>query len=117
MLWDETEESFVSLLSTWLEAMSGVCPKTIITNQDAAITNAVARVFLDVNHHYCMWHIEKKVPEYLNYIYHEHSEFKNQFHRCIHQSITLEEFESDWEAMMDKYGLQDNQWLQKIYSI
>jgi hypothetical protein len=60
LLWDETEESFIWLLSTWLEAMCGVCPKTIITDQDAAITNAVARVFPNVNHHCCMWHIEKK---------------------------------------------------------
>ena len=37
LLWDETEESFVWLLNTWLEAMSGLCPKTIITDQDAAI--------------------------------------------------------------------------------
>ncbi|XP_058787209.1 protein FAR1-RELATED SEQUENCE 5-like isoform X2 [Vicia villosa] len=117
LLWDETEESFVWLLSTWLEAMSGVCPKTIITDQDAAITNAVARVFPNANHHYCMWHIEKKVPEYLNNVCHEYNDFKNQFHKCIHQSVTVEDFESDWEAMIDKYGLQDNQWLQKIYYI
>jgi hypothetical protein len=117
LLWDETEESFVWLLTTWLEAMHGVCPKTIITDQDAAITNAVARVFPNVNHHYCMWHIEKKFPEYLSHIYHEYSDFKSQFNKCIHQSITIEDFESDWEAMIDKYGLQDNRWLQKIYSI
>ncbi|CAJ2645475.1 unnamed protein product [Trifolium pratense] len=117
LLWDETEESFVWLLSTWLEAMDGVSPKIIITDQDAAISNAVAKVFPHVNHHYCMWHIEKKVPQYLNHIYHEHSEFKNQFYKCIHQSTTIEDFESDWEAMIDKYELQDNQWLKKIYSI
>jgi hypothetical protein len=112
LLWDETEESFVWLLSTWLEAMSGVCPKTIITDQDAAITNAVARVFPNVNHHCCMWHIEKKVPEYLNTICHEYSDLKNHFYKCIHQSIIIEDFESDWEAMIDKYGLQDHRWLQ-----
>ncbi|XP_058752209.1 protein FAR1-RELATED SEQUENCE 5-like [Vicia villosa] len=117
LLWDETEDSFFWLLSTWVEATNGVCPKTIITDQDMAITNAVARVFPKVNHHYCMWHIQKKVPEYLNYIYHEHGEFKNQFHKCIHQSITVEEFDSDWEAMIDKYELQDNKWLEKIYFI
>ncbi|KAL6527188.1 hypothetical protein OROGR_016278 [Orobanche gracilis] len=117
LLWDETEESFVWLLNTWLEAMSGIFPKTVITDQDAAITKAIARVLPGVNHHYCMWHIEKKVPEYLSHIYHEHNEFKNHFFKCIHQSITVEEFESDWEAMIDKYGLQDNQWLENIYLI
>jgi len=44
----------------------------------------------------------------LNYIYHEHSEFKSQFGKYIHQSIPVEEFESDWGAMIDKYRLQDN---------
>lgn len=117
LLWDETIESFFWFLSTWLEAMSGISPKTIITNQDAAISNAVAKVFPKVNHHYCMWHIEKKVPEYLNRVYHEHGEFKNQFYKCIHQSTTVEEFDSYWEAMIDKYGLQDNQWLNNILSI
>ncbi|KAI5439588.1 hypothetical protein KIW84_025106 [Lathyrus oleraceus] len=117
LLWDETIESFFWLLSTLLEAMSGISPKTIITDQDVAISNAIAKVFPKVNHHYCMWHIEKKVPEYLNRVYHEHGEFKNQFYKCIHQSTIVEEFDSDWEAMIDKYGLQDNQWLNKIFSI
>lgn len=110
----ETEKSFVWLLSTWLEAILGACPKTVITDQDTAFTNAISIVFPTVNHHYCMWHIEKKVLEYLNNIYHEHSEFKSQFGKCIHQSITVEEFESDWEVMIDKYGLQDNKWWEKI---
>jgi hypothetical protein len=117
LLWDETIENFFWLLSTWLEAMNGISPKTIITDQDAAISNAVAKVFPKHNHHFCLWHIEKKVPEYLNRVYHEHGEFKNQFYKCIHQSTTVEEFDSDWEAMIDKYGLQDNQWINKIFSI
>jgi hypothetical protein len=117
LLWDETKESFVWLLRTWLEAMDGVCPKTIITDQDGSITYAVAKVFPKVNHHYCMWHIQKKVPEYLNHVYHEHSEFKNQFYKCVHLCTTVEEFDSEWEAMIDTYGLQDNQWLKTIYSI
>jgi len=64
-----------------------------------------------------MWHIEKKVPEYLNHIYHKHSELKYQFYKCIYQSTTIDDFDFDWEAMIDKYELQDNQWLKKIYSI
>ncbi|XVE91979.1 hypothetical protein REPUB_Repub01dG0057500 [Reevesia pubescens] len=32
LLWDETEETFVWLLNTWLEAMFGYHPKTIITD-------------------------------------------------------------------------------------
>ena len=53
----------------------------------------------------------------MNYVYHEHSEFKNQFYKCIHQSVTVEDFESEWEALIDRYELQDNNWLEKIYFI
>nr|GMC82698.1 protein FAR1-RELATED SEQUENCE 5-like [Ipomoea batatas] len=45
LLWEETVETFVWLLNTWLGAMDGCHPKTIITDQDAAITTAIARVF------------------------------------------------------------------------
>ncbi|KAL2972298.1 hypothetical protein AAZX31_15G247200 [Glycine max] len=85
----ETEKSFVWLLSTWLEAILGAYPKTVITDQDTAFTNVISIVFPTVNHHYCI-------------------EFKSQFGKYIHQSIPVEEFESDWGAMIDKYRLQDN---------
>ncbi|XP_049347739.1 protein FAR1-RELATED SEQUENCE 5-like [Solanum verrucosum] len=42
LLWDETQDTFEWLLRTWQEAMFGVAPHTIITDQDSAITNAVA---------------------------------------------------------------------------
>ncbi|KAA3484749.1 protein FAR1-RELATED SEQUENCE 5-like [Gossypium australe] len=44
LLWDEIEETFVWLLNTWLEAMFSFHPKTIITDQDGGIINAVAMV-------------------------------------------------------------------------
>jgi len=52
-----------------------------------------------------------------NHVYREHSEFKDQFLKCIHQFTTIEDFDSDWEAMIDKYNLKDNKWLKRIYSI
>lgn len=50
----ETEKSFVWLLSTWLEAILGAYPKTVITDQDTAFPNVISIVFPTVNHHYCM---------------------------------------------------------------
>ncbi|KAF3638743.1 hypothetical protein FXO37_24238 [Capsicum annuum] len=46
---------FEWLLRTWQETMFGVEPRTIVTDQDAAITNAVARIFLDSAHHFYRW--------------------------------------------------------------
>nr|XP_027120394.1 protein FAR1-RELATED SEQUENCE 5-like [Coffea arabica] len=117
LVWDETEESFVWLLQTWLEAMFGCPPKTVITDQDTAITNAVARVLPHSTHHFCMWHIEKKFPETLSHIYHQNNDFKYHFSKCIHDTITPEEFEMAWTELIEKYKLQNNTWIQKVYSI
>ncbi|XP_027182119.1 protein FAR1-RELATED SEQUENCE 5-like [Coffea eugenioides] len=117
LLWDETEESFVWLLQTWLEAMLGCPPKIVITDQDIAITNVVARVLPHSTHHFCMWHIEKKFPETLSHIYHQNNDFKYHFSKCIHDTITPEEFEMAWTELIEKYKLQNNTWIQKVYSI
>ncbi|XP_042973095.1 protein FAR-RED IMPAIRED RESPONSE 1-like [Carya illinoinensis] len=45
--------------------MDGISPKAIITDQDRAMKNAIALVFLETRHRFCLWHILKKVPEKL----------------------------------------------------
>ncbi|KAK6803066.1 hypothetical protein RDI58_000850 [Solanum bulbocastanum] len=96
LLWDETQETFEWLLCTWQETMFGVMPRTIITDQDAAITKAVANVFSYCAHHFCMWHIEKKIPEYLSHVYRHFDDFKTKFSKCLHGTTTPEEFEVAW---------------------
>ncbi|OMO79265.1 hypothetical protein COLO4_24493 [Corchorus olitorius] len=86
-------------------------------DQDASISNAVAKVLPNSIHHYCMWHIEKKFPENLSHVYHKFDDFKSQFAKCIHNVLLPSEFESEWAAIMEKYGLQENSWLIKLYSI
>jgi len=117
LLWDETQETFEWLLRTWQEAMFGVMPHTIITDQDAAITNAVANVFPNCAHHFCMWHIEKKIPEYLSHVYYDFDDFKTKFSKCLHGTTTPEEFEATWIDIMKNNNLEENSWLQRIYAI
>jgi len=117
LLWDETQDTFEWLLRTWKEAMFGVAPHTIITDQDSAITNAVATVFPNSKHHFCMWHITKKIPEYLSHVYHQYNDFSNKFSWCIHGTTTPKEFEMVWFEIMKMYNLEENSWLQRIYAI
>ncbi|KAH0680071.1 hypothetical protein KY284_021156 [Solanum tuberosum] len=117
LLWDETEETFQLLLHTWQEAMFGISPRTIITDQDVAITNAVAKMFPNSGHHFCMWHIEKKIPEYLSHVFHEFDDFKSEFSKCLHYTTTPEEFETAWIDIMKMYNLEEHNWLRRIYAI
>jgi hypothetical protein len=117
LLQDETEKSFEWLFQTWLEAMSGKHPVSIITDQDLAMKAAIAKVFPHTRHRLCLWHIRKKFPEKLSHIYHKSSAFKRKLKSCIRDSLSIKDFEEDWEHIMVDYNLKENEWLKGLYNI
>ncbi|XP_077244592.1 protein FAR1-RELATED SEQUENCE 5-like [Tasmannia lanceolata] len=116
LLLKETELSFDWIFKTWLEAMSGRHPVTIITDQDEAIGAAVAHVFPKTNHCFCKWQILNKVPKQLSHLDHAHSTFQEEFEQCINQTKTIYEFESCWKSLVDRYNLRQNERLTSLYS-
>nr|XP_017228354.1 PREDICTED: protein FAR1-RELATED SEQUENCE 5-like [Daucus carota subsp. sativus] len=96
---DETEESYLWVFNSWLEAMGNVAPQTIITDQDIAIGNAIAKVLPNTIHLYCRWHIRTKFGEILSHLYANHDHFKEDFNSCIYKSLTGAQFEDRWEAL------------------
>ncbi|XP_074336763.1 protein FAR1-RELATED SEQUENCE 5-like [Apium graveolens] len=59
---DETDALYKWVLRTWLEAVDNKLPRTIITDQDIALGNAIAEVMPmpQTKHTYCTWHISSK---------------------------------------------------------
>ncbi|XP_024636596.2 protein FAR1-RELATED SEQUENCE 5-like [Medicago truncatula] len=114
---DETEKSFEWLFLTWLKAMSGKSPVSIITDQDLAMKTAIANVFPNTRHRLCLWHIRRKFAEKLSHIYHKKSPFKKELKSCIRESPSIEDFEENWERILVAYDLKANQWLQGLYKI
>ncbi|KAM3744770.1 hypothetical protein ACB098_06G076600 [Castanea mollissima] len=86
--YDETEQTFVWLFETWLQAMWGKEPKSIITDQDLAMGAAIAK-----------------------------SIFKRDLKRCIRESPSVEKFEEAWKSLILTYGLERNDWLEGLYNI
>ncbi|KAL4619355.1 hypothetical protein ACB092_06G073200 [Castanea dentata] len=86
--YDETKQMFVWLFETWLQAMWGKEPKSIITNQDLAMGAAIAK-----------------------------SIFKHELKRCIHESPSAEKLEEAWKSLILTYGLERNEWLERLYNI
>ncbi|XP_059440184.1 protein FAR1-RELATED SEQUENCE 5-like [Corylus avellana] len=115
LLVNETAESYTWLLKTWLKAMLGRAPFTIITDDDKAMGKAIAKVLPNTTHRLCLWHILQKVPEYLAHIYNKYSSFQLDFNHCIHSTLTIEEFETEWGELVGKYELGENDWLKKLY--
>ncbi|KAG6656205.1 hypothetical protein CIPAW_04G006000 [Carya illinoinensis] len=111
----EDTHSFVWLFQMWLDCMKGRAPKAIITDQDRAMKNAIATVFPETRHRYCLWHIMRKLPEKLG----SHAKFnyglKTDLQSALYDSHTTTEFEESWGQLLAKYDLFGNNWLQSLY--
>ncbi|KAG7011835.1 Protein FAR1-RELATED SEQUENCE 5, partial [Cucurbita argyrosperma subsp. argyrosperma] len=113
---NESEASFNWLFRTWLLAMSGRPPVSITTDHDAIIQSAITQVFPETRHRFCKWHIFKKCQEMLSHVFLKHPSFEADFHKCVNLTDSIEEFESCWLSLVDRYDLRDHEWLQTIYS-
>lgn len=116
LLLDESEASFTWLFRTWLSAMNDRPPVSITTDQDRAIQVAVAQVLPETCHCICKWHILREGQERLAHIYLAHPSFYGELYSCINFCETIEEFESSWCSLLDKYDLQKNEWLHAVYN-
>ncbi|KAL2348727.1 hypothetical protein Fmac_002727 [Flemingia macrophylla] len=115
LLINESEESFVWLFKTWLEAMSGQPPVSITTDHDRVIRAAINHVFPGTRHRFCKWHIFKECQEKLSHVLSEHHNFEADLHKCVNLTESIEEFESCWFSLIDRYNLQEHEWLLAIY--
>ena len=111
------ETSYKWVLNTWLEVVNNVPPITIITDQDIALGNAISEVMPNTKHTYCTWHISSKFPEKLSSLYSRYPEFKTDFNTCVYKSLSPTEFEGRWEELVEKYEVEDHDWLNEMYVI
>ncbi|XP_042939348.1 protein FAR1-RELATED SEQUENCE 5-like [Carya illinoinensis] len=111
----EDTETFTWLFQTWLQCMDGIAPKAIITDQDRVMKNAIAIVFPESRHRFCLWHILKKVPEKLGSYAAYKFGLKNHLMKCVYDTQSVEEFDTCWNGLLNTYDLHDNVWLKSLY--
>ncbi|CAN4099082.1 unnamed protein product [Withania somnifera] len=116
LLLDESEATFVWLFKTFLAAMNDRAPVSIITDQDAVIHSAVAQVFPETRHCINKWHVLRGGQDRMAPVCDTYPNFQVELYNCINLTETVEEFESFWEIILDKYDLKRNDWLQSIYN-
>lgn len=116
LLLDESEASFTWLFKTFLTAMNDHPPASITTDQDRAIQAAVAIAFPECRHCISKWYVLREGPEKLAHVCHAYPNFQLELYNCINLTETIEEFESSWNSILDKYDLRRNDWLQSLYN-
>ncbi|BBN70215.1 Protein kinase superfamily protein [Prunus dulcis] len=111
----ETTESFVWMFEEFKKAMPGGEPKTIITDQDAAMTRAISIAFPTTFHRLCIWHITSKFSVKLPHS--AYKEYWREFQKAIWDTDNKDEFDAKWNIVVTKAGLTDHPWLSSMFDL
>ncbi|KAK8957163.1 Protein FAR1-RELATED SEQUENCE 3 [Platanthera zijinensis] len=114
---DETEYSFVWLFETWLAAMGGRPPISLVTDQNRAISAAVSKVFPNTCHRFCKWLIMSRTKQKLANVYSAHPTLRGELEKCVIESESIRAFETNWALAIAEYDLRKNTWLQGLFNI
>ncbi|KAM6547360.1 hypothetical protein CsatB_019036 [Cannabis sativa] len=117
LLYDETAETFAWLFDTFAKTMSGKKPKTILTDQDAAMEKALESQWPETTHRLCIWHIYQNAAKNLSGVFEKFRQFTKDFSSCIYDYDEKDEFIEAWNSMLEKYDLRDNKWLKKMFNL
>ncbi|XP_072971017.1 protein FAR1-RELATED SEQUENCE 5-like [Typha angustifolia] len=115
LLYDESEDSFKWLLKTFKSAMYGKQPKVILTDQNSAMLNAVASMWSGTVHRVCVWHMYHSAVKHLGQVFQGSRTFAHDFSTCLFDCEEVEKFVTEWKAILAKYELKDNEWLNELF--
>ncbi|MFQ6648600.1 hypothetical protein Gotur_021033 [Gossypium turneri] len=116
LILNDSEASFAWLFQTWLHAMSDRRPISITTDPDRLIQMAVTQVLPETRLRFNRWSIFKETQEKLAHIYQSQPTFEIEFKKCVNETETINEFESSWVSLLERYFVMDNEWLQSMYN-
>jgi hypothetical protein len=78
---------------------------------------ALQQVMPDTTHRWCKWHVLRKAKESLGSHYTKRGDFQPEFHKVLNAMLTVEEFETAWCMLVEKYKLQNNTFMTQIYEV
>jgi len=117
LLYDETAESYKWLFETFLEAHQQKMPQTVFTDQAQAMANALVEVMPDTYHGLCTWHLMQNGIKHLGNLMKGGSHFLTDFTKCMYGYDEEEKFEESWITLLERYGVKENTWLQRAYTL
>ncbi|XP_078167231.1 protein FAR1-RELATED SEQUENCE 5-like isoform X2 [Carex rostrata] len=115
LMYDESLNSFKWLFETFKIAMNGKVPKTILTDRDEEIKDAILLSWPGTTHRYCVWQIYQNALEELSQAFHGSRTLGFDFSKCLFDCEEEEEFLLSWDEMLEKYDLKDNKWLLNLF--
>ncbi|XP_052107881.1 protein FAR-RED IMPAIRED RESPONSE 1-like [Arachis duranensis] len=96
----ESQDSYKWVRRQFLECMRGKAPKAVITYGNPSMRLAIMHVFPDAHHRLCAWHLLRNATAHVS-----QPRFTQLFKQCMLADIEVDEFEMQWEVMVDECGV------------
>ncbi|KAF6149427.1 hypothetical protein GIB67_016965 [Kingdonia uniflora] len=117
ILREESMRSFSWALKAFLRFMNGKAPKTILTDQNISLKEAITIEMPRSKHALCIWLIVAKFPSWFNAVLGErYNEWKEEFNR-LYRVEMIQEFELGWGDMVNSFGLHTNRHVANLYAL
>ncbi|KAK9226089.1 hypothetical protein WN943_011136 [Citrus x changshan-huyou] len=105
----ETEQAYMWLLVTFLDAMEGKHPKAVLTDGDKAMHKVISTTLPQSIHRLCCWHLERNAQTNVG-----RTEFTADFKDCMLYTKDHQDFQDKWDAMVRKHQVKSNEWVKKM---
>ncbi|KAL2921209.1 Protein FAR1-RELATED SEQUENCE 11, partial [Bienertia sinuspersici] len=97
--------------------MKGKSPQTILTDQNMWLKEAITCEMPETKHAFSIWHIMANFSDWFSLPLGAHYDgWKAEFYR-LYSLEMVDEFESEWKEMVDRYGLQSNKHIIGLYAL
>ncbi|XP_059659081.1 protein FAR1-RELATED SEQUENCE 5-like [Cornus florida] len=117
LMYDETANSFAWLFDSFLNAMSGKVPQTILTDQDGAMVKALAQVMPRIRHLLCTWHIMANAQKHVGTIFRNDGGIKSVLSQFMYCYDDEDDFYIQWDVMLREYNVVGNTWLNNLFGL
>ncbi|KAL4569221.1 hypothetical protein LXL04_024856 [Taraxacum kok-saghyz] len=92
-------------------------PKTILTDQDPWMKQAIEKEMPYTKHAFCIWHITTKFSSWFTSVLRsDYSTWCTEFYD-LYKLESVEEFEQQWPLVIAKYNLEQNKHVTALYQI
>ncbi|KAM0921860.1 hypothetical protein ACQ4PT_006561 [Festuca glaucescens] len=117
LLKDQKIDTFIWVLETFVQAMGGKEPKTIITDQDKAMKKAIKIVLKSTTHRNCYFYIVTKMSQKESTFFAKNPGMSELLMYIAKNAFTPAEFEMGWNKVIKDYNADGEKHLSKLYSI
>ncbi|XP_071923050.1 protein FAR1-RELATED SEQUENCE 5-like [Coffea arabica] len=107
---EEDEGAYEWVLNTFLEAMDGKKPISVVTDGAPQMRKAIKKCLPNTKHRLCCWHLNQNLNSHVG-----NEDFRAGFKDCMYNNCSIDKFEAKWAKLVCSFNMENNDWVNQVY--